>query len=340
MEIAALANARRSVSGDRLRTAVLVPCFNEERAIGSVIEEFKLCLPEAVVYVYDNNSTDNTAAVALGAGAVVRREHRQGKGNVVRRMFADIDADVYVLVDGDGTYDAPSAPAMIDLLLQDELDMVNGARDEQSTGAYRRGHRAGNRMLTGIVQRIFGRQVTDMLSGYRVFSRRFIKSFPALSAGFEIETELTVHALELRMPIAEMRTPYRERVAGSISKLRTFRDGLSILRTIVVLIKEERPLGFFGLCGAALAFMSLALGWSVVATYLESGLVPRLPTAVLSMGLMLLAFLSVASGLILDTVTRTRREIRRLHYLQVPVVQSRRSKARTSPPNRSGSARC
>jgi len=318
---------------DRFRLAVLIPCYNEEHSIVDVVAAFRQALPGAAIYVYDNNSTDRTAELALSAGAVVRMERRQGKGNVVRRMFADTEADVYILVDGDGTYDAASAPALISLLLEDGLDMVDAARDEQSDAAYRRGHRLGNVVLTELVRRIFGRQLTDMLSGYRVLSRRFVKSFPALSFGFEIETELTVHALELRMPIAEARTPYRERPAGSVSKLRTYRDGFRILRTIAALVKEERPLAFFAVCFVALACLSLLFGWPVVTTYLETGLVPRLPTAVLSMGLMLLAFLSLACGLILDTVTRGRRELRRLHYLQIPLIRSRRA----APRKREGS---
>lgn len=312
-------------SGQGLQIAVLIPCFNEEQCIAGVVGDFQRAMPSATVYVYDNNSTDRTVEEALKVGAVVQREVRQGKGNVVRRMFADIEADVFVLVDGDGTYAAANAPALVDRLLEDGLDMVNAAREEQSAGAYRKGHRFGNWLLTEIVMRIFGRQLSDMLSGYRVLSRRFVKSFPALSAGFEIETELTVHALELRMPIAEVKTPYRERPPGSVSKLRTYRDGFRILRTIAALVKEERPLAFFGISFASLAVLSLVFGAPVVTTYLETGLVPRLPTAVLSMGLMLLAFLALACGLVLDTVTHGRRELRRLHYLQVPLVKSRRS---------------
>lgn len=308
-----------------LEIAVVIPCFNEEQCIARVVDDFHRVLPTATIYVFDNDSTDGTYEAAKRAGAVVRREARAGKGNVVRRMFADVDADVYVLVDGDGTYCADSAPTLIDRLLEDHLDMVNGARVERSDAAYRPGHRLGNRLLTGLVARIFGRQFTDMLSGYRAMSRRFVKSFPALSAGFEIETELTVHALELRMPIAEVPTPYNERPAGSQSKLRTYRDGLKILRTIATLVKEERPLGFFSVAFAVLFTASLAFGWPVVTTYVQTGLVPRLPTAVLATGLMLLAFLGLACGLILDTVTRGRRELRRLHYLHIPPRVSRRS---------------
>jgi glycosyltransferase involved in cell wall biosynthesis len=308
-----------------LRLAILIPCYNEESCIGDVVAEFRRVLPSAQVFVYDNNSTDRTQEVARAAGAEVRSEPRQGKGNVVRRMFADIEADVYVLIDGDGTYDVASAPPLVDRLLEDGLDMVNVAREERSHAAYRWGHRFGNRVLTGMVSSIFGRQLTDLLSGYRVLSRRFVKSFPALSTGFEIETELTVHAIELRMPLAEVHAPYVERRKGSESKLRTYRDGLRILRTIVALIKEERPLGFFMIGFAALASLSLLLGWPVVSGYLETGLVPRLPTALLSTALMLLAFLSLTCGLVLDTVTRGRRELRRLHYLQIPMRISRRT---------------
>lgn len=316
-----------TMAGD-IRIAVIIPCFNEAQSIHEVVSDFRQVLPQAAVYVYDNNSTDETADRARNAGALVRQEPRQGKGHVVRRMFADIEADVYLLVDGDGTYDAGSAGLLIDKLLEDGLDMLNAARADTSIAAYRPGHRFGNRALSGLVKRIFGRQITDVLSGYRALSRRFVKSFPALSTGFEIETELTVHALELRMPIGEIRTPYRERPAGSESKLRTVRDGVRILTTIVALVRDERPLRFFGSVGALLAALSLVLGWPVIFTYLNTGLVPRFPTALLATGLMLLAFLSVASGLILDTVTRGRRELKRLHYLQIPLSASRRRERR------------
>ncbi len=300
------------------RVAVLIPCCNEAAAIGAVVGAFRAALPGAVVYVYDNNSADATAALARAAGAVVRQERMQGKGHVIRRMFADVEADVYVLVDGDGTYDAGAAPRMVALLRTQGLDMVTGTRVSQIEAAWRRGHRLGNALLAGLVRRIFGDRVTDMLSGYRVFSRRFVKSFPALSGGFETETEFTVHALELRMPVGELATAYRDRAAGSASKLRTFRDGARILRLIVLLVKEERPLGFFGGCALVLAGLGVAAGGPVIATYLRTGLVPRLPTAVLATGLMLLAALALACGLILDTVTRGRRELKRLHYLAVP----------------------
>jgi glycosyltransferase involved in cell wall biosynthesis len=298
--------------------AVLVPCFNEEAAVGAVVRDFKHALPQAAVYVYDNNSTDRTSAVAREAGAVVRFEPLKGKGNVVRRMFADIEADIYVMVDGDDTYHAASAPKLIAHLVEQQLDMVNGARTTTIEAAYRPGHRLGNVLLTGLVTAVFGKRTADMLSGYRVFSRRFVKTFPALSSGFEIETELTVHALELRMPIGEMSTPYKDRPAGSQSKLSTFKDGFRILWMIGKLVKEERPMQFFALIALGLALVSVGLAWPVVTTFLNTGLVPRLPTAVLAMGLMILSFLSLACGLILETVTRGRREMKRLRYLEMP----------------------
>jgi uncharacterized membrane protein (DUF485 family) len=308
------------------RIAVLIPCYNEAEAITGVVEQFRTALPNACIYVYDNNSTDATRERAARAGAIVRSETFQGKGNVVRRMFADIEAEVYVLVDGDGTYDARSAAAMVEHLVSNSLDMVNGARIAVSSAAYRPGHLMGNKMLTGTVALIFGDRLRDMLSGYRVFSRRFVKSFPALASGFETETELTVHALELRLPIAELPTPYRDRPAGSQSKLRTFRDGFRILRTIMMLVKEERPLQFFSSVALLLCATSLVLGWPLLVTFLDTGLVPRLPTAVATTGLMILAFVSFVTGLILDTVTLTRREMKRLHYLglQGPTFRERR----------------
>lgn len=301
------------------RIAVILPCYNEEAAIAQVVRDFRAALPQATVYVYDNNSTDATAARAREAGAVVRREARQGKGHVVRRMFADVEADIYVLADGDGTYDAASAPAMVARLAAEGLDMVVGSRlSTYADEAFRRGHRFGNDLLTGFLGLCFGRSFTDILSGYRVFSRRFVKSFPALSAGFETETELSVHALELRMPFAEMPTPYGARPAGSASKLRTYRDGFRILITIVNLFKEERPLAFFSIIAAALALTALGLAAPIFVTYLETGLVPRFPTAILATGLMILACLSATCGLILDTVTHGRREMKRLFYLAIP----------------------
>jgi glycosyltransferase involved in cell wall biosynthesis len=306
-----------------LRIAVLVPCFNEEAAVASVVGGFRKALPSAQIYVYDNNSRDRTAEVARSAGAEVRREGRQGKGHVVRRMFADIDADVYLLVDGDATYDAPSAPGMIELLVNDHLDMVVGSRVDQEQAAYRRGHRTGNWLLTGFLSSVFGQVFTDILSGYRVFSRRFVKSFPVLSDGFEIETELTVHALELAMPVAEVETPYYARPEGSVSKLNTWRDGFRILGTILKLYRSEKPLRFFIIIGLFLALVAIGLAIPVVVTYLEEGVVPRLPTAVLSTGLMIVAVLSVSSGLVLDTVTRGRREMKLLNYLSQPPVGSK-----------------
>ena len=305
-----------------MRLAVLVPCFNEEAAIASVIASFRNALPTAEIYVYDNNSKDRTVAIAREAGAVVRSERRQGKGHVVRRMFADVDADVYVLVDGDATYDAPSAPRMIEKLVGERLDMVVGLRVDQEQAAWRPGHRVGNRMLTGFLSEVFGQAFTDILSGYRVFSRRFVKSFPVLSDGFEIETELTVHALELSMPVAEIETPYYARPRGSFSKLNTWRDGFRILGTILKLYRSEKPLRFFSVIGIFLALVSIGLAIPILVTYLEQGIVPRLPTAVLSTGLMIVAVLSVSSGLVLDTVTRGRREMKLLSYLAQPPVNN------------------
>ncbi len=303
------------------RIAVLIPCFNEGEAIGQVVEGFRQALPQAKIFVYDNNSRDGTAERAQAAGAIVRREPLQGKGNVVRRMFADVEADIYVLVDGDATYDPASAPLFIGELVNEQLDMVVGSRlHMEEEAAFRRGHRFGNTLLTRVVSMIFGSRFTDILSGYRVLSRRFVKSFPALAKEFEIETELTVHALELRMPVAELPTPYRARPEGSMSKLRTYRDGFHILSTVLVLFKEERPLLFFFLLFVLLGTFSLILAYPIFITYLDTGLVPRLPTAVLATGTMLLAFLSLAIGLILDTVTRGRREMKRMAYLAIPAV--------------------
>src|SRR6185436_10572217 len=299
-----------------LRVAVLVPCFNEEAAVATVVSDFRKALPTAEIFVYDNNSKDRTIEVARGAGATVRSERRQGKGRVVRRMFADVDADVYVLVDGDATYDAPSAPRMIDALVNDHLDMVVGFRVDQSVAAYRPGHRTGNWMLTSFLSTVFGQAFKDILSGYRVFSRRFVKSFPVLSDGFEIETELSVHALELALPVVEIETPYFARPEGSESKLSTWRDGFRILGTILKLYRSERPLAFFSSIGIAMAAVSIGLALPIVITFVEYGVVPRLPTAILAMGLMLAAYVSIAAGLILDTVTRGRREVKLLAYLE------------------------
>ena len=302
----------------RPRIAVLIPCYNEEVAIPRVVAAFRAALPEAEILVYDNNSKDRTAEVAREAGATVRRETLQGKGNVVRRMFADVEADVYVLVDGDDTYDAAAAPEMVRMLLDERLDMVTGVRITDIQAAYRPGHRFGNLMLTGMVRLVFGDRISDMLSGYRAFSRRFVKSFPALAEGFETETEFTVHALELKMPVGEVRTAYKDRPPGSASKLNTIRDGIRILQTIIGLVRRERPLAFFGGISAALFLAAAALFLPVLATYLSTGLVPRFPTFIASATLAMLSFLSLACGLILDTVTRGRREAKRIAYLAVP----------------------
>jgi glycosyltransferase involved in cell wall biosynthesis len=297
------------------RIAVLLPCYNEEAAIAQTVAGFKAALPGATIYVYDNNSSDRTVEVAGRASAVVRTERMQGKGNVVRRMFADVDADIYVMADGDATYDAASAPALIARMLDEQLDMVVGARVTQADAAYRRGHKFGNALLTGMLTRLFGRSFSDILSGYRVFSRRFVKSFPVLSSGFEIETEISVHALELKMPVAEVETPYFARPEGSESKLSTYGDGFRILNTIVQLYRLERPLLFFGMIGALLALVALLQAVPLVTTYLHTHLVPRQPTAILVTGLIILAALNCFAGLILDTVVRGRREVRRLAYL-------------------------
>jgi glycosyltransferase involved in cell wall biosynthesis len=307
--------------------AVLVPCFNEELTVGKTVAAFREALPLATVsvYVYDNNSTDRTVEVARAAGAVVRAEPRQGKGYVVRRMFADIDADVFVLVDGDATCEAQAAPRMVRRAIEENLDFVNGARVSQSMEAYRRGHRFGNYVLTSMVRYIFGRQFTDTLSGYKVFSRRYVKSFPAMSRGFEIETELTVHALELRMPSGEEFTAYGERPSGSVSKLSTFRDGTRILRLIFDLVRNERPLQFFGLAGIAFILVAVALAIPLAETYFETGLVPRVPTAILTVGLIIIGVLSFLAGLILDVVATMRAEMKRLAYLSYPPVSGGRS---------------
>lgn len=302
---------------ETLEIAVLLPCHNEEVAIGQVIQDFHKTLPSAKIYVFDNNSTDRTKEIALAEGAILREEKLQGKGNVVRRMFSDIDADYYILADGDDTYDASASTTLLRYAIENHLDMVNGSRKSEETDAYRTGHRFGNRMLTKIVAMIFGNRIEDMLSGFRVFSRRFVKSFPALSSGFEIETELTIHALELKMPIAEIETKYKGRSEGSESKLHTIRDGFRILLLIFMLIKEERPLQLFSVIFFLLASISVILAWPIMIEFMKTGLVPRFPTAILSTGMMLLAFLSLTSGLILDSVTHGRREIKRMWYLSI-----------------------
>ena len=301
---------------------MLLPCYNEEAAIAQTVAGFRAALPQAAIYVYDNNSRDRTVEVARAAGAIVRTERIQGKGAVVRRMFADIDADVYVMADGDATYDAASAPALVMRLLDEQLDMVVGSRVHEAVEAYRRGHQFGNAMLTGMLARLFGRSFSDILSGYRVFSRRFVKSFPVLSVGFEIETEISVHALELKMPVAEVSTPYFARPEGSASKLSTYRDGWRILGTIVTLYRIERPLWFFGALGGLLAIVGVILAVPLAITYAHTGLVPRVPTAILVTGLMIIATLAFFAGLILDTVVHGRREVRRLAYLAYPAPRT------------------
>lgn len=295
--------------------AVLLPCYNEGLSIRKVVEDFRREIPQATIYVYDNRSTDNTAEEALAAGAVVRAEPWPGKGNVVRRMFSDIDADVYIMADGDGTYDPTMARTMIDHLVNQHLDMVVGTRRNVYENAHRAGHGFGNRVFNSMYQNLFGTLFTDIFSGYRVFSRRFVKSFPAISSGFEIETEMSVHACQMRMPIAEIPTDYGARQEGSVSKLRTFRDAFRIFFTFLVLFKEIRPGRFFGVLALAFVGLAVVLALPVVMTYLETGLVPRLPTAVLSMGLMLMSGICTVCGLVLDSVARGRLEQKRIWYL-------------------------
>jgi glycosyltransferase involved in cell wall biosynthesis len=303
------------------KIAVLIPCYNEEAAIGQTVRDFRTALPTAAIYVYDNNSKDGTVARAREAGAIVRSETRQGKGNVVRRMFADVEADIYILVDGDDTYDASVAPMLAQRLVEEGYDIVSGRRIAVAADAYRAGHVLGNKLLTGLTAMMFRVKLADLLTGYRVMSRRFVKSFPFTAEGFGIETELTVHAVRLLMPMVEIDTRYKERPVGSVSKLNTYRDGFRILFTIVELVREEQPLIFFAGIFILLALLSLLIGAPVVAEYFKTGLVPRLPTAILATGLMLLAFLSLASGLILDTVTRGRWEQKRMAYLSIPGPQ-------------------
>ncbi|MGQ0659593.1 glycosyltransferase family 2 protein [Sphingosinicella sp.] len=302
------------------RIAVLLPCYNEEAAIAATVAGFRAALPDAAIYVYDNNSKDRTIEVAAAAGAMVRTERMRGKGHVVRRMFADVEADIYVMADGDATYDAAVAPALVAKLIDEQLDMVVGTRVHQAADAYRRGHVLGNRTMTGILARLFGRTFTDIFSGYRVFSRRFVKSFPALSRGFETETEISVHALELAMPVGEVETAYGARPEGSESKLSTYRDGSRILRTILHLYRIERPVMFYGFYALLLALIAILISIPLAITYARTGLVPRFPTAILATGLMILAALCFFTGLILDTVVRGRREVRRLHYLALPGI--------------------
>ena len=298
------------------RVAVLIPCLNEASTIAKVVFDFREALPDAAVYVFDNGSTDATAAIAAEAGAIVRHEPHPGKGHVVRRMFADVDADLYLLVDGDATYEADAAPAMVRMMLEQQLDMVVGCREGEADAAYRAGHRFGNAMLTGFLTQVFGRGFSDILSGYRVMSRRFVKTFPCLSSGFEIETEIAVHALTLGLPFGEVVTRYGARPEGSMSKLRTFSDGWRILFTMIALLRQEKPAQFFGGAGAVLALLSMLLALPLAETYLATGLVPRFPTAILCTGLMIIALLTFCCGLILDSVSRSRMEARRLAYLR------------------------
>ena len=312
-------------STNHRRIAVLIPCYNEAFTVASVTRKFATALPGSIVYVFDNNSTDETAVVASNAGAIVKKVALQGKGNVIRRMFADIEADIYVLVDGDDTYDASVAPVLIDRLVSEGLDMVVGSRISNEQAAYRLGHRLGNTVLTQFVATLFGRTFTDMLSGYRVFSRRYVKSFSALATGFETETELTVHALELRMPVAEVKTQYVSRPEGSTSKLNTYRDGFRILLTIFKLFKTEKPLLFFSIGSCACVLLSVFLSIPLFATYFETGLVPRLPTALLCVALMLLGAISLVCGIVLDTVTLGRAETKHFAYLSIPATTAQDS---------------
>jgi glycosyltransferase involved in cell wall biosynthesis len=313
-------SGRGLIPGAGLEIAVILPCYNEEVTVAKVVADFRRALPTATIYVCDNNSSDATAERAREAGADVIHEPLAGKGNAVRRLFADVDADIYVLADGDDTYDAAAAPGLVERLLERRLDMVNGSRVTEARLAYRFGHRFGNRLFSWLVARCFGNRFSDILSGYRVLSRRYVKSFPAQVRGFDIETEMTVHALEMRMPVAEQPVAYSERPAGSFSKLSTYKDGVRIMWRILVLLKEERPMQFFGAVFGALALASTVLAYPLFVTYFETGLVPRLPTGVLASAMMLLAFVSLTCGLILDTVTRGRRELKRMFYLSIPPV--------------------
>jgi glycosyltransferase involved in cell wall biosynthesis len=308
-------NVRGSAAEPRI--AVLLPCYNEEAAIAATIAGFHEALPTATIYVYDNNSRDRTREIAAEAGVIVRTERQQGKGNVVRRMFADVDADVYVMADGDLTYDPKSAPAMVDMLIADQLDMIVGTRVHDGKDAYRGGHVLGNKVFTGLLASLFGRSFSDIFSGYRVFSRRFVKSFPVLSSGFEIETEMSVHALELRMPVGEVETAYAARPEGSHSKLSTVRDGIRILKTIATLYRVERPVLFYGTIGGLILLEAIILAIPIVITFVQTHSVPRFPTAILVTGMTIIAVLCFFAGLILDTVTRGRREVRRLAYLSL-----------------------
>ncbi|MGW6391276.1 glycosyltransferase family 2 protein [Streptomyces sp. NPDC055103] len=298
--------------------ACVVPCYNEEAAIGKVVSDLRASLPEAVIYVYDNASTDNTVAEARKAGAIVRHEPRKGKGNVIRRAFADVEADALLIIDGDDTYDASRAREMVDMLFEGPYDQIVGARREITDAAYRPGHAVGNKMLTGAVRSLFGNDVSDMLSGYRVFSRRYIKSFPALSQEFETETEMTVHALSLRLPTAELEVDFKDRPAGSVSKLRTYRDGWRILKLILGLARRQRPSLFHSVIAGLLAVVSLVLGAPVIAEFVDSGTVPRFPTAILAAAIMIIAVLVLMVGYILESFMHMRQEQSRLSHLMYP----------------------
>ncbi len=312
----------QTLAAARPRIAVTIPCYNEAATIGDVVAGFRAALPGADIYVYDNNSSDATAQIAARAGATVRRETRQGKGHVVRRIFADIEADIYVMADGDGTYDASMAPTLVELLLKNHVDMVVGTRADVTRNAGRGGHAFGNRMFNLLYNQIFGREFTDILSGYRVFTRRFVKSFPATSAGFEIETEMSVHASQLGIPTLERPTRYGMRPEDSPSKLNTFRDGLRILGMFALLMKETRPLAFFGLIGLMLTLTATALSAPLFITYFQTGLVPRFPTAILSTGIAIIGVMAVVCGLILDSLARARIEAKRAVFLSYPALDT------------------
>lgn len=313
-----------------LDIAVILPCYNEAVAIGETVAQFRAALPNATVYVFDNNSTDESIRAAQDAGAIVRTEALQGKGNVVRRMFADVDADIYVMADGDATYDSAAAPDLVKMLVSQNLDMVNGARVNKETQAYRPGHKFGNALFSGLVKLFFSNNIDDLLSGYRVLSRRFVKSFPAASNGFEIETELTVHAMQMRMPISEVETNYVSRLPDSNSKLSTFKDGWRILKMISLLIKEEKPMSFFLSLAMFIFAPSLLVFISLLTEFFETGLVERFPSLIVAASGFVAAMLSVVCALILDSLARGRRETRRLSYLQYPgVAQALEQKAKT-----------
>lgn len=305
------------ISPSEKRIAVLIPCYNEYLTIGKVVQDFKKNLPNSTIYVYDNNSTDSTIEVASALGVIVRKEPTQGKGAVVRRMFREIDADYYIMVDGDDTYDASIANSMLELAINESLDLVNAVRIQESKDAYRSGHKLGNTILTGAVRKIFGNRVRDMLSGYKVFSRNFVKSFPVSEEGFGIETELTIHALELNMPVGHIDGKYGGRPEGSTSKLNTYKDGLRISSLIFRLFKHERPFTFFGLISVFLWLTSIMLMMPVLRDYFSTGMVPRFPTVILATGISIIAMLSLISGLILNTVTKGRKEIKSLFYLNI-----------------------